>query len=112
MRFTTFASSCVAVASYPGIALAAPLEALPEASNLYSYDALAMSQLRIDAEVDAEVDADAEAEGLFRNIKHFFRPPKTEFFDEVDVREQPRQDQLMSAMEDIIYEIVTKETHW
>lgn len=120
MRFTAFATSCVAVASYAGMALAASLEAPTEASDMYTYDALTLPQLLIDAEVytdigaDVDADADAEAEGIFKNVYHYFRPPKTEFFDEPkeDAQKQPRQDQLLSAMEDIIYEIVTKETHW
>ena len=119
MRFTAFASSCVAVASYAGIALAAPLEAHTEASDMYTYDALTLPQLLIDAEVytdigaDVDADADAEAEGIFKDIYHYFRPPKTEFFDEPEeAPKKLRQDQLLAAMEDIIYEIVTKETHW
>ena len=111
MRFNTFATSCVAVAvaTYPGFTLAAPL---PGAPHQYEADSLAQNQIN--------VQADAEAEGIFdfvTDIYEHFVPPATEFFDlkegDDGSKDKPLlQDELQVAMEDLLYEVGSKQILW
>ena len=112
MRFSTFATSCVAVATYPGITLAA---SLPGAPHQYEADTLAQNQISAQNQINAQ--ADAEAEYLLTWVTDIYKnfvPPKTEFFDEVVGSDEPPklQDELQVAMEDLLYEVGSKEILW
>lgn len=80
MRFCTFATACVAVVSYPDIALAAPLPTLSGAPHQYPADIFAQNEL----DLEAHTHAHTELEGIFdwmTDIYEYFVPPKSQFFD-------------------------------